>query len=86
MGGNEENLKRIMVRLSYEDYDALEEEAKKKGSPLASYVRDLIKAHLLNKEFDDKIEQKLEALIMSDRFDDIFFEKLSKFFEARRRQ
>ena len=81
----DEKLPRITVRLPKDDYEALEAEAAQKGTPLASYVRDLLQAHLLDHHLDERVEEKLEEFIESDRFDDLFFEKMSRFFEARKK-
>ena len=81
-----EEPKRIMIRLSKDEHRALEEEAKEKGLALATLAAKLLQAHLLQSTLDSRIEEKLEEYLMSDKFDDAFFDKIERFFTARRKQ
>ena len=76
---------KVTIRLPEADYYALEEEAANKSTPPAAYMRDLLQAHLLNRDLDGRIEETLEKYMTSERFDDVFFSKLERFFTARKK-
>lgn len=76
---------KVTIRLPEADYYALENEAAKKSTPPAAYMRDLLQAHLLNVDLDGRIEEKLESLLLSEKFDEVFLDKLERFFTARRK-
>jgi hypothetical protein len=85
MGNETYGVERFTVRLPTAEYNTLKAEADAKGIQLAAHARNIIQAHLRNQEMEERLEEKLEEFIESDKFDDLFFEKLGRFFEARKK-
>ena len=86
--GNElgEPYQRIAVRMAQEDYEALEILAEKRGVPLAAFCREVLKEFLLRDSMDEEIEKKLLEILQSDKFDDVFIEKVGRAMSARKRE
>lgn len=75
---------RIGVRMPSDEYDKLEEIAKKKGVPLAAFCRWVLQEYLLKESMSDEIERKIFEILESDKYDDVFFEKVTRAMSARR--
>lgn len=69
-----------------DEYKKLEEMAKQKGVPLAAFCRWVLQEFLLKESMTDEIEKKLFEILESDKYDDIFFEKVSRAMSARRQK
>jgi len=70
MGNEKGEMVPLTVRLPPDDYAALESEAKTKQMALAAYIRDLLQAHLLKRDFSDQFESEFERVIVSGKYDD----------------
>jgi penicillin V acylase-like amidase (Ntn superfamily) len=87
MGSGEgEPYTRIAVRMPQDEYDKLEDMAKKKGVPLAAFCRWVLQEFLLKESMADEIDKKLFEILESDKYDDIFFEKVTRAMSARRQK
>lgn len=74
----------VTVRLPKDDYNALDEEATKKGMALAACLRDILQAHLHNKDLSEKIESEFARLLDSDKYDDVIVEKFIRAYDKKR--
>jgi hypothetical protein len=68
-----ERYKRITVRLNPQDFEALSQKAKEKNQDEAVYIRELVQAHLLLDDLDEKIDARLEGIISSGKLDEAIF-------------
>lgn len=85
MGNVGIEMRQVSIRIPADDYDALENEARGKGIPLAAYIRDLLQAHVQNKNMSEKIESEFSRLLESDKFDDIIVEKFLRAYDRKRK-
>jgi len=84
MGNDEVELKAITLRVSVEDYAALEAEAKQKKRALATYCRELLHAHLAKADFSDQVKSEVMSIMTSEEFDDVIVQKFLRAMEKRR--
>jgi len=75
-------LKKIMVRLSPGDYADIEKMAEMRGTALATYVREIIQAHLMSDNMEVKVKETVREFLLSESFNDILIEKMSQFFNT----
>jgi hypothetical protein len=85
--GNEEGeaYLRIALRMPPDDYTALETLAARKGVPLAAFCRSALQEYILKESMSEEIERRLVDILESDKFDDLFAEKVGRAMSARKR-
>lgn len=54
--------------------------------PLAAFCRWVLQEYLLKESMSDEIERKIFEILESDKYDDVFFEKVTRAMSARRQK
>jgi len=81
-GGINVPIKQVMVRLPKEDAQALDDEARNKGTTLAAYCREILLDHLKGRENKEEllpiVREIVQDLLKSDDLDEEFGKKVAK--------
>ena len=85
MGNDGVELLKITVRMSLEDYAALEAEAIALKRPLATHCRDILHGHLVKAELADQVKGEVITIMESEEFDEVIMQKFLRAMERRKK-